>query len=219
MALPAALRRGAERYDLLLAVVVTVLVLSPFEGRVVRAVEAVLLLSCFLFALWTTAAFHSVLAAAVVFGGIGVASAVVALTGTSRPPRAIYAGISVAMCVTTIVMVVMRMLPRRRVSARLLAAVVVIYLLTGLLFCYIYLLIASVSSAGFFAQTGHHDVVDYVYFSFITLTTVGYGDLTAGNDAGRMLTAIEALFGQIYLVTVVAVVVRGRAEQRAAREL
>jgi hypothetical protein len=52
--------------------------------------------------------------------------------------------------------------------------------------------------------------VSYLYFSFTTLTTVGFGDLTAGSDAGRMLAVMEALLGQLYLVTVVAFIVATR---------
>jgi Ion channel len=48
--------------------------------------------------------------------------------------------------------------------------------------------------------------VPYLYFSYLMLTMVGYGDLTAGTDPGRMIAVIEALVGQRYLVTLVAVV-------------
>jgi hypothetical protein len=48
-----------------------------------------------------------------------------------------------------------------------------------------------------------------LYFSFTTLTTVGYGDVTARTDLGHTLAVTESLFGQIYLVTVVAVLVSG----------
>jgi hypothetical protein len=41
----------------------------------------------------------------------------------------------------------------------------------------------------------------------VTLTTTGYGDLTASTDGGRMCAILEALFGQLYLVSIVAVLV------------
>ena len=58
--------------------------------------------------------------------------------------------------------------------------------------------------------------VTYLYFSFVTLTTVGYGDYSAGSDVGRMMAVVEALVGQLYLVTVVAIVIGniGRPRQR-----
>jgi voltage-gated potassium channel Kch len=54
----------------------------------------------------------------------------------------------------------------------------------------------------------------HVYFSFATLTTVGYGDLTARTDLGRTLAVMEALLGQLYLVTVVSVGVANLVPRR-----
>jgi voltage-gated potassium channel Kch len=50
-------------------------------------------------------------------------------------------------------------------------------------------------------------VDSFQYFSFITLTTVGYGDLTPGTELGQLLASLEALTGQLFLVSVVALVV------------
>ena len=56
-------------------------------------------------------------------------------------------------------------------------------------------------------QTAHATTPDFLYFSFITQTTVGYGDFTAAGDLGRALAVLEALTGQLYLVTIIAVLV------------
>jgi len=53
-----------------------------------------------------------------------------------------------------------------------------------------------------------------MYYSFVTLTTVGYGDLTASTAIGRMLSVTEALVGQLYLVTVVAILVSNMGRSR-----
>ena len=45
---------------------------------------------------------------------------------------------------------------------------------------------------------------DYVYFSFVTLTTVGYGDITAATDLAKRLVVVEAFVGQVFLVALVA---------------
>jgi len=77
----------------------------------------------------------------------------------------------------------------------------------------------------FFAQTDTIARTDFLYFSFVTLTTTGYGDLSAAGNAGRALSVSEAILGQVYLVTVVAVVVSNlgrpapRRERRAAEAL
>lgn len=91
--------------------------------------------------------------------------------------------------------------------------VLCVYLLIGTSFGFAYGLIDTVRDGGFFAQVASGTQSDYLYFSFATLTTTGYGDLTAATDLGRSLAITEALLGQIYLVTVVAVIVSrlGRA--------
>ena len=71
----------------------------------------------------------------------------------------------------------------------------------------------------FFTVAGEQEAVDFLYFSLVTLTTTGYGDLAARTDLGRMLAVTEALTGQVYLVTVVAVLVGniGRVRAKGAR--
>ena len=63
-------------------------------------------------------------------------------------------------------------------------------------------------------RTASDSTADFLYFSYVTLTTVGYGDLTAAGGFGRAVAVLEALLGQVYLVTVVALLVsnlgRGR---------
>jgi len=84
---------------------------------------------------------------------------------------------------------------------------VCIYVLIGMIFAFTYSAIGATGDESFFVQTSHAGLDIYLYFSFVTLTTVGYGDYTAANGLGRSLATIEALLGQIYLVTVVALIV------------
>ena len=94
--------------------------------------------------------------------------------------------------------------------------VLCIYLLIGMLFSFAYGLVDSIGSAQFFAQQDAPGTTkDFLYFSFVTITTVGYGDLSAATDLGRSVAIAEALIGQIYLVTVVAVIVGGLSRSRA----
>jgi voltage-gated potassium channel Kch len=60
---------------------------------------------------------------------------------------------------------------------------------------------------------------DYIYFSFVTLTTVGFGDITAASDLAKRLVVVEAFVGQIFLVTLVArlVTLWGQPLQRLSR--
>ena len=105
------------------------------------------------------------------------------------------------------------------VSGRTVLGLLSVYLLIGMTFAATYIMIAVVSGEPFFAQTKNAEPVDFTYFSFVTLATVGYGDLTAANPLPRMLAALEGLSGQLYLVTVVAVAVsRVRTRRDRSRE-
>ena len=65
----------------------------------------------------------------------------------------------------------------------------------------------AIAGSPVLSHIGSDKHAEEVYFSFITLTTVGYGDIAPVARAARMTSVIEALFGQLYLVTIVAVIV------------
>lgn len=94
-----------------------------------------------------------------------------------------------------------------------------IYLLIGMAFAFLFGAIEDLSGTPFFSGGVDGTANDFLYFSLATLTTTGYGDFTAATELGRAWAVTEALVGQIYLVTVVAVLVsnlgRGRAGRRA----
>lgn len=81
------------------------------------------------------------------------------------------------------------------------------YLYIGTYFASLYDVVAHLSKSPFFAQPGAGSRLDYLYFSFVTLTTTGYGDLSPAFGPGRMIAVTEAVIGQLYLVSVVAIVV------------
>jgi hypothetical protein len=124
--------------------------------------------------------------------------------------RVLYALVSIILSIGAIAAIVMHLTRRRSATSATLAGAVAIYLLLGLIFADVYMCLAQLSGIAFFAQTAAPTSVAYLYFSYTTLTTVGFGDLTAGTDPGRMLAVVEALMGQLYLVTIVAFIVATR---------
>ena len=88
-----------------------------------------------------------------------------------------------------------------------LAGVLAIYMLMGMFFSFVYSAIDHLTDQQFFAEVANPERSDFLYFSYVTLTTTGFGDLTAAVDLGRTFVVTEALFGQIYLVTVVTLIV------------
>jgi hypothetical protein len=91
-----------------------------------------------------------------------------------------------------------------------------IYLLVGLVFAWTIAFISAIDSTPYFAQGEHVPEGVRVYFSFTVLTTTGFGDYTAATDVGRALAVVEMLLGQLYLVTIVGVLVGNLAGRRRA---
>ena len=107
----------------------------------------------------------------------------------------------------------------RTVTIRTMFGVLCIYLLIGVFFAFVYAVIDAETANEFFPNVAPASTSDFLYFSFTTLTTTGYGDLVTANELGRSMAVLEALIGQIYLVTVVALIVANmRRPARASDE-
>jgi hypothetical protein len=87
------------------------------------------------------------------------------------------------------------------------AGVLCLYVLVGMTFGFVYGAIDNLGGDPFFANGEAATVSHCLYFSLTTLATVGYGDFVARSDLGHTLAVSEALIGQIYLVTVVSLIV------------
>jgi hypothetical protein len=88
------------------------------------------------------------------------------------------------------------------VGFRTILGAISVYLIFGLLFTFLYAAIDRFQTGLFFGQATHNG--DYVFFSFTTLTTTGYGNLVPVAQPGKMLAGLEMLLGQIFLVTLIA---------------
>lgn len=81
------------------------------------------------------------------------------------------------------------------------------YLLLGMAFAFAYRCLGLLLPGPFFGDAGDGTLPDCLFFSFVTLTTTGYGDLTPAGNPGQSVAVLEALAGQLFLVTAVAKVV------------
>jgi hypothetical protein len=117
----------------------------------------------------------------------------------------------------TIVVIALGIIDQGVVNTQSVQGALCVYLLLGLFFAFLYGAVAAFGDADLFAQGTDGDRPLRVYFSFVTLATVGYGDYTAGTDWGRTIAIIEALTGQLYLVTVVALLVSRIGRQQDVR--
>jgi voltage-gated potassium channel Kch len=105
----------------------------------------------------------------------------------------------------------------RTVSVQTVFGAIAVYLVVGLAFALAMNLDARITGDRYFAQVTSATLSDYVYFSYVTLATLGYGDLTPATAAGRLLAVTETIAGSLYLVTAVSLVVSRVGSPRRAR--
>ncbi len=113
-------------------------------------------------------------------------------------------------------LVVAQILRQRTVTTQTLYAAGAVYLMLGLGFGALYQAIDRITT-GPLLNAAEVSSEQINYFSFVTLTTLGYGDITPVTSTGRALVVIESLIGQLFLATLVARLVAGiRSKPEAA---
>jgi hypothetical protein len=95
----------------------------------------------------------------------------------------------------------------RTVTVQSVFGAIAVYLDVGLIFALLVTLAARISDGPYFAHGGDGSMSERVYFSYVTLATLGYGDLTPATSVGRLLSVTESIIGSLYLVTAVSLVV------------
>ena len=116
--------------------------------------------------------------------------------------------VSYAFCVVVAVVVLAQVFRAGPITVRRIQGAVAAYLLLGMAWAFAYQGVAHELPAAFaFAGKSAPDgagIPDFVYFTFVTLTTVGYGDITAVHPLARSLVTIEALIGQLFPAVLLA---------------
>ena len=208
---------ATDNYALVLLLIVVSSVVAALADRAPFPIPMPILFGgTLLYALRTSGVSRRarMLAAMFVIGGVGLAIGSAVVTGRIGPGSVIDSGVACLLVVVTLAAVVRRLVQHPAVSASTLAGAVCIYLLVGLFFAFFFGLMSAIWSDPFFASRPNPGAFSFLYFSLSTLTTLGYGDLVPGTDLGRMLAVTEALFGQMYPVTVVALLVSNFGRER-----
>jgi hypothetical protein len=212
-------RRGAQfRYG---AVFVVVLVLLVFEVLApdadwARAVAVALAGAALTIVVATSRAPGEVrrlraylVGAAATVVVIGIATGIFSTSLTFLLGTALLAGIPAAL-----VGGLLRLIRDDGVTPQAVAGALTIYLLLGLIFASLIAFVGHLESGAYFVQPGHVTFGDRVYYSFTVLTTTGFGDYTAAKPVGHALAVLEMLIGQLYLVTVIGILVGNFAGRR-----
>ena len=113
----------------------------------------------------------------------------------------------IAVIPLTIAKGLLQLVRENGVHAHAVAGGLALYLLGGLLFASLIAFIAHVQSGAYFVQGPDVSNGIRVYYSFTVLTTTGFGDYTAAHPVGHALAVLEMLTGQLYLVTVIGVMI------------
>jgi signal transduction histidine kinase len=108
-----------------------------------------------------------------------------------------------------------RVFSSRRIVRETIAGAICAYLLIGMMWANVYTIVENLEPGSFAdnsieadAASGPEPIRDqtnrFTYFSFVTLTTLGYGDITPVTRPAKNLAALEAIFGQLYLAVLIA---------------
>jgi len=114
------------------------------------------------------------------------------------------AGVLFTAVVITSVMIFM--FQSEEVNKETIYAAILLYLLIGLMWAFIYTFLELVEPASFNIDLSRPEgyLLVFQYFSFVTITTLGYGDVTPVTEVAKAFAVLEAVVGQLYLVIIVA---------------
>ena len=207
--------RAAHSYGLVLGLIIVVFVFTSVAPDSSWADSTLVLLQSLTLvtALWTSGVAQADSKISIGLIALATASAVLLLVFGGTFFEAVVLVLAGLLTLATILTVALGIVDQGEANVKAVSGAVCVYVLIGLLFVFLYGIIAVVSSEDFFAQGTDGNRSLRLYFSFVTLATLGYGDYTPAHELGRTLAIVEALFGQLYLVTVIALLVsrmRGR---------
>ena len=211
-------RGSGPRYGSLLVILVVTYLLSAFgSGQLVNTVQVVLFLAVVLIAL-RNGRFHrktvQILAVGLLLGsGISVILRLVNDNGVGGALASLWTALILSLAAF---LLVRRVISQPQITGQSIYGVLSAYMIIGLIFSAVYVAMYKFGGA-FFVHGELNNTKTFQYFSFTTLTTLGYGDFTAAGNGGRAVAVLEAVVGQMFLATLVARLVAGfRWSDRAA---
>jgi hypothetical protein len=201
------LTRPDEFGVVLLLILVTIIAFAGVDGPVGKLISVALSGGTLLFVLHTSQAHQRTFRVAAVVVTVAVLSAAGTLLFGHTASTSASGLVGLLLAVLAPLVILRRIVLSPRITFRLVLGALSIYLLLGLAYAYLFPLIGSLTGTSFFVQTTAPASAEYLYFSYTTLATVGYGDFTAATSVGRIVSVSEALVGQLYLVSAVALLV------------
>jgi hypothetical protein len=183
------------------------IVLPLSRGGVLQVMTRLTLTVLLLFTLATVARRHGRLAGIALLVTAAVALDWLQFVLPSRATAAIGGALAVGGVLALTVMLLVRVLGEGKVTWHRINGAVAVYLLLAVLFAIAFAVVdASVEHAFTFAagERAEGGWGSFLYFSLVTLTTVGFGDITAVHPIARSLVTLEALVGQLFPAILIA---------------
>jgi hypothetical protein len=202
-------RRASHSYGYVLALIIASFLFAatapdaPWATSVLVLLESLTLVA----ALWTSALTGMTSGWNIGLLSIAVVAAVVNIVSSGKVLAGLVGILSGVLAIGVIVVLGRAVVLQGEVNAQSITAAVCVYILFGLIFLFIYSVSAEFGHGPFFAQGTDGTRSLRLYFSYVTLATIGYGDYTPKGNLGHTFAVVEALVGQLYLVTVVALLV------------
>lgn len=133
------------------------------------------------------------------------AAAIAALLGVpGASERGVLLGVSCMLYLVAPVAIIRHVVVRRTVDLETVLGAIAAYLLIGMFFAFAYAWLGTVQNGAFFGSEGEGTLPQHLFFSFTTITTVGFGNLVPGGNPGQTLAVFEAVLGQLFLVIALA---------------
>jgi hypothetical protein len=167
-------------------------------------------------ALWTSGLARAESPLSIALLATAVALAAVDLIWGGSTLTAVLGIVSGVLVVATVAVIALSVIEQGEINRQSITGAICVYLLLGMVFLFVYNAVAAIGSGPFFHQGIDGTRALRLYFSYVTLATLGYGDYTPAGNLGHALAVVEALLGQLYLVTVVALFVARLAPARRA---
>jgi lysylphosphatidylglycerol synthetase-like protein (DUF2156 family) len=199
-------RGSGDRFGLLLLILVTSYLISAFTaGVLVSTIQIVLFVGVAALALRGEGLRRRTAEVAIIVVVAGSAAAIIlALTNAAEASLGVANVWTALILLFSVALIVRRVLMQPEVTLQSIFGAVSAYMIIGLMFAAVYGAMYRFGGDTFFAQRAAGNSKTFQYFSFTTLTTLGYGDYTAAASGGQAVAVVEAMVGQVFLATLVA---------------
>jgi hypothetical protein len=198
--------RVSDAFGLVFALVLTTYILaSLLENRGWASVVLTIATSATsVMALTSSHAHAKIVRVAIWLSVLTVALATIGAATGDRAWLNLASLVQVSLLAVAMAAVLRRVVTAPEVGFRTILGALSVYTVLGILFTFLYGLVDRMQGGAFFDGVAHPQGSDFLFFSYTTLTTTGYGNLVPGGQPGRLISGLEMMTGQIFLVTLVA---------------